>query len=57
MPGHGLRSARSIAIILIVHLAVILLWQLLVDIFHVPKFILPSPLATLGTLSSVPKND
>jgi NitT/TauT family transport system permease protein len=43
-------SARSIAIILIVHLAVIVLWQLLVDAFHVPKFILPSPLAALSTL-------
>lgn len=49
--GSG-RSARSIAIILIVHLAVIVLWQVLVDAFHVPTFILPSPLATLATLSS-----
>ena len=40
------RSARSLAIILIVHLAVIVLWQVLVDAFQVPKFILPSPLAT-----------
>jgi NitT/TauT family transport system permease protein len=40
------------AIILIVHLAVIVLWQVLVDAFHVPTFILPSPLATLATLSS-----
>src|SRR5260370_7236962 len=47
-----MRSARSLAIILIVHLAVIVLWQVLVDAFHVPKFILPSPLATLATLSS-----
>src|SRR5207237_1286597 len=48
----GLRSARSFAIILIVHLAVIVLWQVLVDAFQVPKFILPSPLATVATLSS-----
>jgi NitT/TauT family transport system permease protein len=48
--GKEGRSARSIAIILIVHLAVIALWQLLVDAFHVPKFILPSPLAALATL-------
>jgi NitT/TauT family transport system permease protein len=48
--GGGGASARSIAIILIVHLAVIVLWQLLVDAFHVPKFILPSPLAALSTL-------
>src|SRR5216683_1011032 len=47
-----MRSARSFAIILIVHLAVIVLWQVLVDAFHVPKFILPSPLATLATLTS-----
>jgi len=48
----GGRSAQSIAIILVVHLAVIALWQLLVDAFHVPKFILPSPLAALGTLAA-----
>jgi NitT/TauT family transport system permease protein len=48
--GDGGRSARSIGIILIVHLAVIVLWQLAVDAFHVPKFILPSPLAALATL-------
>ena len=40
------------AIILIVHLAVIVLWQVLVDAFHVPKFILPSPLAAVATLTS-----
>jgi NitT/TauT family transport system permease protein len=50
--GDGIRSARSLAIILIVHLAVIVLWQVLVDAFQVPKFILPSPLATLATLGS-----
>ena len=48
----GLRPARTFAIILIVHLAVIVLWQVLVDAFQVPKFILPSPLATLATLGS-----
>ena len=32
----GMRSVRSFAIILIVHLAVIVLWQVLVDAFHVP---------------------
>src|SRR5437588_3788119 len=47
-----MRSVRSFAIILIVHLAVIVLWQVLVDTFQVPKFILPSPLATLATLTS-----
>jgi NitT/TauT family transport system permease protein len=48
----GMRSVRSLAIILIVHLAVIVLWQVLVDAFHVPKFVLPSPLATVATLTS-----
>src|SRR6266481_5890546 len=47
-----MRSVRSLAIILIVHLAVIVLWQVLVDAFHVPKFVLPSPLATVATLTS-----
>jgi NitT/TauT family transport system permease protein len=49
---NGIRSARTFAIILTVHLAVIVLWQVLVDAFQVPKFILPSPLATVATLSS-----
>jgi NitT/TauT family transport system permease protein len=49
--GNTGRSARSVAIILIVHLAVIVLWEVLVDAFNVPKFILPSPLATLATLA------
>lgn len=48
--GDAGRSTRSIAIILVVHLAVLLVWQLAVDAFHVPKFILPSPLAALATL-------
>jgi NitT/TauT family transport system permease protein len=52
LPASGGRSASSIAIILVVHLAVLVLWQLLVDAFNVPKFILPSPLAALATLAS-----
>jgi len=48
---NGRRSARAVAIILVVHLAVVVLWQVLVDGFQIPKFILPSPLATLKTLS------
>src|SRR5258708_6806033 len=47
-----MRSAKTFAIILVVPLAVIVLWQVLVDAFQVPKFILPSPLATLATLTS-----
>src|SRR5437868_13734405 len=50
--SDDVRSVRSLAVILIVHLVVIVLWQVLVDAFHVPKFILPSPLATLATLTS-----
>src|SRR5437763_6979940 len=50
--SDDMRSFRSLAVILIVHLAVIVLWQVLVDAFHVPRFILPSPLATLATLES-----
>jgi NitT/TauT family transport system permease protein len=46
----GKRSAKSLAIILIVHLGMIVLWQVLVDALQVPKFILPSPLAALATL-------
>lgn len=53
MAGDGASSpARSFAIILIVHLAVLVLWQVAVDAFHVPKFILPSPLATVQTLGT-----
>ena len=52
MFSDGARSAKTLAIILIVHLAVIVLWQVLVDVFAVPKFILPSPLAALATLTS-----
>jgi NitT/TauT family transport system permease protein len=48
---NAARSVRSLTIILIVHLGVILLWEVLVDAFQVPKFILPSPLATLATLA------
>jgi NitT/TauT family transport system permease protein len=45
-------SVRSFAAIVTVHLAVILLWQILVDAFRVPKFMLPSPVAILATLAS-----
>jgi NitT/TauT family transport system permease protein len=50
--GDRGRSARSVAIIFVVHIGVVLLWQILVDLFAVPKFILPSPLAALATLGS-----
>jgi NitT/TauT family transport system permease protein len=41
-----------LTVILIAHLVVIVLWQVLVDAFHVQKFVLPSPLATVATLAS-----
>jgi NitT/TauT family transport system permease protein len=47
-----MRSLQSIAIIVVVHLAVIVLWQVAVDAFHVPKYVLPSPLATVATLGA-----
>ena len=50
--GGSSRSTRSLTIIVFVHLAVIVLWQILVDAFQVPNFILPSPLAALATLAS-----
>ncbi|WJR80490.1 ABC transporter permease [Bradyrhizobium sp. NP1] len=52
MADGGGGSARSLAIILVVHLAVLVLWQVAVDLFQVPKFILPSPLAALATLAA-----
>lgn len=52
MTGDGARTTRSFAIILVVHLVVLVLWQVAVDAFQVPKFILPSPLATIQTLGT-----
>jgi len=50
--GSGQRSARSFAIVVLVHVAVIALWQVLVVAFQVPKFILPTPLDAVATLGS-----
>lgn len=52
MSAAKAKTAQSVAIVLIVHLAVILLWQVSVDAFRVPSFILPSPLAAVATLAS-----
>lgn len=52
MAADGARAARSFAIVVIVHLAVLAVWQVAVDAFQVPKFILPSPLATVQTLGT-----
>jgi NitT/TauT family transport system permease protein len=40
------------AVVVAVHLAVLVIWQLSVDWFRVPAFILPSPLRALKTLGS-----
>ena len=45
-------SVRSFGVIVLVHLAAVLAWQFLVDAFQVPRFMLPSPVAILGTLAS-----
>ncbi len=52
MRGARLRSTRTLVIILAVHVAVIALWQIMVDAFQVPTFLLPSPAAALATLGS-----
>jgi len=41
-----------VLVVIVVHLAVVVLWQLCVDFFRVPAFILPSPIAALKTLAS-----
>lgn len=45
-------ATMRIVVVVLVHVAVIVIWQLSVDLFHVPAFILPTPLATLKTLAS-----
>jgi len=42
--------ARRIALGLLAHLALILLWYLVATLGHVPAFVLPSPVVTLATL-------
>jgi NitT/TauT family transport system permease protein len=51
---QGRRRAAGVRLVVVisVHLAVVVFWQLSVDLFHVPGFILPSPLAALKTLAS-----
>src|SRR5947209_10622164 len=46
--GHATR----LLVVIAVHVAVVVLWQLSVDFFRVPAFILPSPIAALKTLGS-----
>ena len=45
-------AMRRAAIVVAVHLFVLIVWQLAVQLLHVPVFILPSPLQTLATLAS-----
>ena len=51
-PARGRAASLRVVVVVVVHLAVIVIWQLGVDLFRVPAFILPSPLATLKTLAS-----
>ena len=41
-----------VLVVILVHLAVVAIWQAGVDVFGVPAFILPSPIAALKTLAS-----
>ena len=50
--AEALRSAGRSGIVVAAHAAVILLWQLGIDAFRVPSFILPSQGATLATLGN-----
>jgi NitT/TauT family transport system permease protein len=48
---RGETAWRRYVVIIAVHVALILFWQLAVDLFGIRPFILPSPLAMLRTLS------
>lgn len=48
--GRRWRSFSRVFLIGAVHLAVIGLWQISIDVFHIPSYVLPSPAATLATL-------
>jgi NitT/TauT family transport system permease protein len=48
---RGETAWRRYAVIVAVHVALILFWQLAVDLFGIRSFILPSPLAMLRTLA------
>ena len=45
-------AMQRAAIVVLVHLLVLVVWQLAVQLLRVPVFILPSPLQTLATLAS-----
>ena len=44
-------GATRVGMVVLVHLLVVVAWQASVDLFHIPAYILPSPLATLRTLA------
>ena len=49
----GRRAAlRQALAVVAIHLGVLFVWQLAVQAFHIPVFILPSPVQTLATLAS-----
>ncbi len=50
LDGRG-RKLREYAVVAGVHVAVVVLWQLAVDVGGIRSFILPSPLAMLSTLT------
>lgn len=43
-------SSGRFTLILGVHIGVVVLWQVAIDVFHIPSYVLPSPMATLATL-------
>jgi NitT/TauT family transport system permease protein len=49
--GAQARRVRDYSIIIGIHVAVVALWQVAVDFWGISSFILPSPLAMLGTLA------
>ena len=49
-PNNMRLAAGRVAVIVAVHLALLVVWQVGVVALHVPTFILPSPVATLKTL-------
>jgi len=50
--GAQARSLRDYSMIIGIHVAVVALWQAAVDFWGISSFILPSPLAMLGTLAN-----
>jgi len=49
-PARNKGQLSRVSLIVLVHVAVVALWQVSIEIFHIPSYVLPSPLATLLTL-------